>query len=199
MAIRTMDRLRSLIRNKGMFLGINQTVYADNFKSIPEVKKIAAEFGAEYLGFVGLKNRPLFSDSGDCDFSLVDLDREARDFVVEELGNCRRKHVFSGGLSNCLETLIIGHYVRGQLDLLRNRLIRHRCMNLFTHFRLNPNGDIMTCSYDTEVLGNIRLDSYSGIMAKQTTKKKLRKVKSCGKCWLGCEVSPSWVSSLCLG
>jgi len=61
---------------------------------------------------------------------------------------------------------------------------------------MNPNGDIVTCSYDLDVLGNIKMECYSDILNKQETKNKLEKIKGCGKCWLGCEVSPNWVSSL---
>ncbi len=96
-----------------------------------------------------------------------------------------------------IDEIIIRHYIKGQIKMLDNANInKHKCMNLFTHFRLNPNGDIITCSYDLDILGNIKEENYTSILKKEIVAKKIKKVKECGKCWLGCEVTPSWVSSL---
>jgi len=197
-AVLTLSSLRKIMKKNDIFIGINQTIYEENSKSIPEVKKLAHEFDVSYLGFIGLKMRPLYSSSGECDYALTDLSEESRDIARDELSNNYPGKIKLNNFSDCLEKIIIQHYTKGQLDLLYNKHKRHRCMNLFSHFRLNPNGDILTCSYDTEVLGNIKKESYSRILKKEFTKEKLNKVKGCGRCWLGCEVTPSWVSSLCL-
>ncbi|MDD5560777.1 MAG: radical SAM protein [Candidatus Omnitrophica bacterium] len=199
-AVDTLQKLRSVFKKEDIFIGVNQTIYEDNYQSIPEVKKIAHDFNAAYFGFVGLKQRALYSNNGRNDYSLVDLSQEAKEFVSEQL----IKEDYPGKVkwnnsSAWIEKITINHYLRGQLNLLYNKnKMYHRCMNLFSHFRLNPNGDIVTCSYDTEALGNIRVESYSEILKKQKTKEKISKVKNCGACWLGCEITPSWVSSLCL-
>ena len=170
-------------------------------KSMSEIKKIAKSLDVVYLGFVGLKQRALYSNTQESDYSLVDLSQEARQFVRAELIKGYPGIIKIKSFSELIENAVIQHYARVQCNLLYNDKAgeeRRRCMNLFTHFRLNPNGDIVTCSYDTELLGNIREESYSRILEKQMLKTKLRQVKSCGKCWLGCEFTPSWVSSLCL-
>jgi len=198
-AVGTIEKLRGIFKEKDIFIGINHTIYEDNYPSIPEVKRMAKTLGVAYFGFVGLKQRALYSNIRKSDYSLVDLSQEAKEFIKAEFikGNpgVNKINTFSG----LIENAIIRHYARVQCNLLYNDDIgRRRCMNLFSHFRLNPNGDILTCSYDTEPLGNIREESYSGILVKQATKVKIAQVKNCGKCWLGCEVTPSWVSSLCL-
>jgi MoaA/NifB/PqqE/SkfB family radical SAM enzyme len=198
-AVTTIEKINAIFKKKDIFVGINHTIYEDNYLSIPEVKRMSRSLGAAYLGFVGLKQRALYSDSRESDYSLVDLSQEAREFIRAEFikGDFGINKINT--ISGLIEKSVIRHYTRIQCNLLYNHNIgRRRCMNLFSHFRLNPNGDIVTCSYDTELLGNIREESYSRILEKQGTKTKLSQVRSCGRCWLGCEVTPSWVSSLCL-
>ncbi|MHB8155109.1 MAG: radical SAM protein [Candidatus Omnitrophota bacterium] len=198
-AITSLEKLRGIFKKKEIFIGINQTIYQDNYQSITEVKKIAKSLNVAYLGFVGLKQRALYSNTQASDYSLVDLSQAARQFVRAELARGYPGITKIKSFSELIENAVIWHYTKVQCNLLYNNQSergRRRCMNLFSHFRLNPNGDILTCSYDIEPLGNIRKESYSRILKKQRTKTKLSQVKSCGKCWLGCEVTPSWVSSL---
>jgi len=199
-AVKTIEALRNAFGEKELYIAINQTIFEENHKSVPDIKKLAASLRVDYMGFVGLKSRPLYSGVKDDDFGLSDLSHRSKDFLAEELS----KNVFKGfryrGVSDIIEKLVMRHYLSGQTMILhKNKTVKRRCMNLFTHFRLNPNGDMITCSYDLDVLGNIKNEKYSDIIKKPVTQDKLRKVKACGRCWLGCEVTPSWVSSLCLG
>lgn len=197
-ALNTIQKLRSIFDRKDVFIGLNQTIYEDNYRSIPEVRRLSQELGIAYFGFIGLKKRALYSDGADNDHGLLDLSLLAGEFIEEEL----RKGVFPkigrDNFSETIEQIMIRHYTNGQIKLLHQKKLKHRCMNLFSHFRLNPNGDILTCSYDIEPLGNIKLEKYSKIMSKPNTKNKLFKVKGCGKCWLGCETTPSRAASLFL-
>lgn len=196
-AVATIDKLRNMFTRRQLFIGINQTIFEDNYKSIPGVKKLAKNLNVSYRGFVGFKKRPLYSDSIDTDYALVDLSNEAKECIRHELKN---SYIRIRGLSSYLgfmDEVIIEHYIKGQINMLNNtNMNKHKCMNIFTHFRLNPNGDIITCSYDLDILGNIKENSYASILRKEIVAKKIKKIKECGKCWLGCEVSPNWVSSL---
>lgn len=196
-AVDTIQRLRSAFNSKKLGIGINQTIYEENYSSIPEVKKLAKSLRVNYRGFVGLKKRPLYTQDTRIDYGLSDLSPEAKEYIKE---NIFGSSAFGRHINNrlkCIDDFVIHHYVSGQLRMLEhNRALPHKCMCLFTHFRMNPNGDIITCSYDLEVLGNIKEESYSFILDKGKTREKFREVKLCGKCWLGCEVSPNWVSSL---
>jgi len=197
-AVNTITRLRSAFGKKDLFIGINQTIYEENYKSIPKVKKLACELGVVYFGFIGLKQRALYSNIGESDFGLTDLSNEAKVFISEELTKDYSKKILLNNFSETMERVVIKHYIKGQLKLLNDEMFKHRCMNLFSHFRLNPNGDILTCSYDIDSLGNIKQECYSSILKKRKTITRLNKIKNCGKCWLGCEVTPSRVASLFL-
>lgn len=196
-AVETIQRLRSKFNSKKLGIGINQTIYEENYSAIAEVKKLARSMCVDYKGFLGLKKRPLYTQDKHIDYGLLDLGSGARKYIKENILEAFSLGICLNNPLKCIDDFVIRHYVEGQLRMLEaNKTLPHKCMCLFTHFRVNPNGDIITCSYDTEVLGNIKKESYSFILTKGKTREKIRKVKFCGKCWLGCEVSPSWVSSL---
>ncbi len=197
-AVNTITKLRSAFGKKDLFIGINQTIYEENYKSMPLVKKLAYELGVVYFGFIGLKQRSLYSNNKESNFALTNLSNQAKLFLKKELVNGYSGRMSLNNFSETMETIVIKHYIKGQWDLLNNKILKHRCMNLFSHFRLNPNGDILTCSYDTDVLGNLKQECYSSILKQPKTLAKLNKIKHCGKCWLGCEVTPSRVASLFL-
>ncbi len=194
-AVDTLRRLRSRFSRKKLFLAVNQTVFPENVHEIPRVKKLADDLDVDYRGFVGLKEGGIER----ADYGLIEFSAPVRDYIRQNLTTdiLSLGVKGSGSWRHILERIILAHYLKGQMNVLQTgRMPQHRCMNLFTHFRLHPNGDIITCSYDTEVLGNVKRESYSDILNKPIAKNKLRKVVHCGKCWLGCEVSPNWVSSL---
>jgi len=197
-ALNTILKIRKMFSRKEVFIGLNQTIYEDNYRSIPEIKKLSRELDVTYLGFVGLKQRALYSGGQENDYGLTELSLLAKEFIKNELLSERLTGIGLGGFSETIEQIMIRHYTKGQVKLMQEKILQHRCMNLFSHFRLNPNGDILTCSYDIWPLGNIKSQSYSQIINQSGTKDKLAKIKKCGKCWLGCETTPSRVASLFL-
>lgn len=196
-AVDTVQRLRSLFSSKELPIGINQTIFEENYRSISEVKRLAESFAASYRGFVGLEKRPLYTGMKNEEYGLVKLSDDAKRYIADKFRSIYNMRRPFDGHAGLLDEMVIRHYIDGQIEMLENKEhSRYRCMSLFTHFRLNPNGDIITCSYDLDVLGNVKKESYSSIISKKQTRDKLDKVKGCGRCWLGCEVTPSWVSSL---
>jgi len=196
-AVETIQSLRAAFSSKELGIGINQTIYQENYSSIPEVKKLARSLGANYRGFVGLKKRPLYTGDRRIDYGLFDLSLGAKEYIKENIADAPTSGDYFTSWLKCIDDIVIEHYLKGQLRALSDKTLpRYKCMCLFTHFRMNPNGDIITCSYDLDPLGNIKEENYSSILNREKAKEKLKKVKQCGKCWLGCEVSPSWVSSL---
>lgn len=195
-AIESIQRLRSLFNQRQLHIGINQTIFEDNYSSIAEIKKLAESFNAEYRGFIGLRKRPLYTQERDTDYNLVDLSEVAKEYIQRNIACHYDWRCCLNSPLKFIDEMVIRHYITGQLKRLRgDSVAKHKCMCLFSHFRMNPNGDIITCSYDLDVLGNVREEPYSTILSKKVSQEKLDKVIECGKCWLGCEVSPSWVSS----
>ncbi|MFH1384856.1 MAG: SPASM domain-containing protein, partial [Candidatus Omnitrophota bacterium] len=195
-AVNTIEKLRSRYSRKQLYLAINHTLTNENYLCIEDMCKLAQDLDVDYRCFIALEKRPLYSNTRPIDYHVVKLTHTAKAAIVHQLDHLYLNTNWMKPSRDTLEKLVFRQYIGGQLKLLKNIRPHHRCMNLFTHFRLNPNGDIIPCSYDTKVLGNIKNETYSNVMAKQITKEKLRTIKKCGKCWLGCEVAPNWISSL---
>jgi len=197
-AVTTIENLRRRFSRKELYIGINQTISNSNYQFIDGVCALAKAFDTDYRGFIALKQRTSHEEGKRCDYGLVSLNEEAKRIIYERLSAIYFKKRYQLNPSELFEKMVIHHYLRGQLRMLEGKRPYHRCMNLFTHFRLEPNGDVVTCSYDQDVLGNSKDECYSDIIKKKSFKNKLKKVKACGLCWLGCEVTPNWFSSLCL-
>lgn len=196
-AIDTVQKLRGLFSHKELPIGINQTIFEENYRSILEVYSLAKSFSASYRGFIGLEKRPLYTGSKNEEYRLVNLSDDAKRYIADKFRSIYSLRRPFDSYAGFLEEIVIRHYINGQIEMLEGKKSnQYRCMSLFAYFRLNPNGDIITCSYDLDVLGNVKKESYSSIIGKKQTQDKLDKVKGCGRCWLGCEVTPSWVSSL---
>mgnify|MGYP002623654055 CR=1 FL=1 len=99
------------------------------------------------------------------------------------------------GLPNyqCAERLVERDYLRG----IAHRLLANqgkpnpRCVALNAHLRLFPNGDVPTCQFNSQVVGNLRRESFEELWQKATTNKQREWVAKCPGCWAECEVLPS--------
>lgn len=70
------------------------------------------------------------------------------------------------------------------------------CAALHSHLRIFPNGDIPTCQFNSQTIGNLRKNSFAEIWESQFAKEQKEWVKSCVGCWAECEILPSAVYSL---
>ena len=59
------------------------------------------------------------------------------------------------------------------------------------HMRLMPNGDVMTCVYYPNVVGNLRNQSLRDVWFGKEIEPQREIVKKCAGCWAGCEVKPN--------
>ena len=90
------------------------------------------------------------------------------------------------------------YYVRG----IRNRLLHGRaepnprCVALNAHLRLFPNGDVPTCQFNGQVVGNLRRQSFAEVWRSAGTQAQRQWVAACPGCWAECEVMPSAVYTL---
>lgn len=70
------------------------------------------------------------------------------------------------------------------------------CAALHSHLRIFPNGDIPTCQFNSQTIGNLRKNSFAEIWESQFAKEQKEWVKTCVGCWAECEILPSAVYSL---
>lgn len=65
------------------------------------------------------------------------------------------------------------------------------CAALFSHFRINPDGSIPICQFNSNTVGNLKQQSFNEIWNSVEAAKQRLRVKKCGGCWAECEVLPS--------
>ncbi|MEM8712844.1 MAG: SPASM domain-containing protein, partial [Planctomycetota bacterium] len=89
------------------------------------------------------------------------------------------------------------YYVAG----LRTRLLGESgprgpsCAALHSHMRLFPNGDVPTCQNNSQIVGNLRQDSFADVWRSARARSQRKWVKACSGCWSECEVLPSAIYS----
>ena len=90
------------------------------------------------------------------------------------------------------------YYIRG----IRNRLLGNsgqpnpKCIALNSHLRLFPNGDIPTCQFNSQIVGNLREQSFAEIWNGMKAAEMRSWVRKCPGCWAECEVLPSAIYTL---
>ncbi len=202
--IKTLNELKKLREKYDFYLGINQTVSEENKDKIHEVRNFAETQDFGFHTALALSSRPVYVEGTDQNmrnnperFSLfTDFTEKELNTLIKEM---RRKSINSDG--SFLEDISWRFYLQG----LENRLLKNRdypnppCVALFSHMRLNPNGDIIICSYKTNVIGNLRKNSFKEIWFSKKAEKYRKIVKTCPGCWAGCEVIPNAFQSGYIG
>ncbi|MGE3775997.1 MAG: SPASM domain-containing protein, partial [Pirellulaceae bacterium] len=90
------------------------------------------------------------------------------------------------------------YHLRG----IRNRLLYKSavpnppCVALNSHLRIFPNGDVPTCQFNTERIGNLRRQSFQEIWHGSKSENQRQWVRECPGCWAECEVVPNAIYTL---
>ena len=71
-----------------------------------------------------------------------------------------------------------------------------RCVALSSHLRILPNGDIPTCQFNGQTLGNLREKEFQDIWWSKQAARQRDWVRRCPGCWAECEVLPNAIYSL---
>jgi hypothetical protein len=91
------------------------------------------------------------------------------------------------------------YYLRG----LRARLLKPSdqtlpnppCVALHSHLRLYPNGDIPTCQFNSQTVGNLRKTPFATVWQSDKAERQRQWVQRCKGCWAECEVLPNAIYS----
>ena len=88
------------------------------------------------------------------------------------------------------------------LDGIRNRLLFETaspnppCVALQSHLRIFPNGDVPTCQFNSQTVGNLRSQSFDEVWNSQKANLQRDWVRKCVGCWAECEILPSAIYSM---
>ena len=197
-AIATIKELKKL--NKDFYIGINQTIVnASNMREYEDLKTIANELG------VGLHAVVAYNDSAFYNYD-VNTNIVKDNFKYETFGKFSDEELLelmkilqadANSIDDFIEKKVKQYYLKG----LKNRLLNDKeepspkCTSTFSHLRIMPNGDIPVCLYNTELLGNLREESFEKIWFSSKNDIRRDFVKKCSGCWAGCEVIPSAIYS----
>ena len=93
------------------------------------------------------------------------------------------------------------YYLQGIQERLLNepqngRFTNPKCVALNSHLRIFPNGDIPTCQFNSNIIGNLRNSSFKQIWNSESAQTQRQWVGKCPGCWAECEVLPSAIYSL---
>jgi MoaA/NifB/PqqE/SkfB family radical SAM enzyme len=193
-SMRTLAKLADLRDKKGFYLGVNQTLTDKNWDQIEPLRDECAKLGVGVhyaiatdhytlyrLNTVKANERPDMKS-----VSLSDFTPEQLNHIFEHLGT-------RDGVKDIPEYLVQRYYLAG----LKNRLLHNvetpkpPCIELFNHMRLMPNGDVVTCVYYPNVVGNLRRQTLEEVWFGEKIKPQRRLVQKCPGCWAGCEVKPN--------
>jgi Fe-coproporphyrin III synthase len=204
-AAETLGRLSELKKRYDFHAGINQTVMKTTLDQIGPVHEFAEGLGLGHSLFLGaqfhegkdmsgerpdVKPLPFAPQDGMTASEMEHFYAEHTALKSNPEAARRRSESFSAFLRDVSE-----EYLN---EGGRNRALAGRakpapaCMAMFSHFRLMPDGEIVSCSvFRGEPAGNVKVNTFSEIWNGPRAAEIRRKVLRCKGCWIECDINPS--------
>lgn len=197
---KTIHTLEQLVRLKDRYhfqLEVNQTITESGLNE--------ADIFARDISDMGLKinyqlardfhppiPKPTEPDASDCEIYpplYGNMDREKLNLLLQTILDKRQD------FSTLYERMIRRYYVTG----VRNRLVKGkkypdpRCVSLYDHIRLAPDGNILICRSDLTVVGNAAKNGFRSVWYGERANELREVVDHCKRCWHACESIPSGI------
>ncbi len=193
-SLRTLRTLVELREQYGFYLGVNQTISDRNWDHIEPLREAMAELKVPIHYAIATDHYTLYRLNTSKEkekpnmrsVSLSSFTPEQLQYIFDQLDRRDAIH-------DVPEWIVQRYYLHG----LKNRLLKGveepkpQCIELFDHMRLMPNGDVMTCVYYPNVVGNLRQQTLRQVWFGSDIEPQRKVVKNCAGCWAGCEVKPN--------
>ncbi len=194
----TVEELKKIRREKGIYLGINQTIVSkdalkDHDKLLEWCNKIQVPLHSTFA----YKNVAIFNNSKkniiipyeklNVFYGGFDKD-EILKFINKELSSIKQ-------ISNFIERILKKYYFRVTKSLIKGNGRFPLCSHLKSHFHIFPNGDIPVCYFNSTIVGNLLEVSLPEILDKSSFKRAREWIRSCPGCLAGCELLPNGIFS----
>lgn len=193
-SLRTLRTLAELREQYGFYLGVNQTISDRNWDHIEPLREAMGELGIPVHYAIATDHYTLYRLNTSKEkekpnmrsVSLSDFTPEQLQYIFDQLDRRDAIH-------DVPEWIVQRYYLHG----LKNRLLKGieypkpQCIELHNHMRLMPNGDVMTCVYYPNVVGNLRQQTLQEVWNGPAIQPQRQLVKKCNGCWAGCEVKPN--------
>lgn len=193
-SLRTLRTLAELREQYGFYLGVNQTISDRNWDHIVPLREAMAELNIPVHYAIATDHYTLYRMNTSKENETPDMRSVSMsDFTPEQLAYIFDQLDRRDAIHDVPEWIVQRYYLHG----LKNRLLKGiespkpSCIELFDHMRLMPNGDVMTCVYYPNVVGNLRRQTLRDVWFGKEIEPQRKVVKSCVGCWAGCEVKPN--------
>jgi MoaA/NifB/PqqE/SkfB family radical SAM enzyme len=199
-AYKTLLELKDLRKKYDFYVGINQIITDLNFDQITPVYELSEKLQFGFDSGLGIASRPIYNEKSPISASqqFVPYDNFEETHlhnILSQLKQLNRDNKYRPlSLSRSfIESLSERYYTEGT----ENRLLYNKnypnppCVALFSHIRIMPNGDVIPCSYKTEIIGNLKKTCFHDIWVSEKAKRSRQEIKRCSGCWAGCEVVPN--------
>ena len=198
----TLEALRRLREKWSFEVGINQTITMANMAKIEEVNRLSKEFGYAHnvtlaVEFHEGRIHKNVDFSKPLPFATIDsMDEHTVRDIYSRISALKHNNyaIKRKQVSSSLRDILEGYLNEGGM----NRLLYQKdepkppCTAFFTHFRLLPDGGVVSCSIRSRlVVGSLREKSFSEIWYSDAAARERKAVKACGGCWSECDIAPS--------
>lgn len=200
-AINTVEALSDLRRTRGIQVVANHTVISNQSLDDHEgLVEAIGRFGVDVYAVLayqdsamygqrrrGTRALDLVSSAAYPLHQAIDLDR-AQAFVREEHARMGQKL----GLQRVAKRFYLAGLGQRLEDLDSTPLAAFpKCTALRSHLRILPDGGVPVCQFNTEIVGNLRTQSFADVWASLAAREARAWVDACSGCWAECEVMPS--------
>ncbi len=193
--------LKEIADKENFVVAINQTIV--NHDSLADYERIQADFdpyGITVCPYLAYKGSATYHIDSSIQMGppYPGYFEPFGDFTSDELVAFFKKVEGKVRKTNSpVINLLRNYYLKGMIQRLQKekdgQLLNPKCVALRDHLRLYPDGDIPVCQFNSEIVGNIRRQSFEEIWFGSDISSKRRWVDGCPGCWAGCEVLPSAV------
>ena len=184
--LNTLKELIKVRKEKNFSLSVNQTLFHHDTSQIVTLRPVLTGIGIESIHYTMEHN--LF----DHEVSEDDKKNYWRDVPKDNFLRVKEA-VNKLTLKNEMRDIAYRYYFKGLENrvLLGRKRPKFRCTALSSYFRLNPNGEIITCSVMTKPVAKICHAEFIKVWQSQKMNEARNIVKNCEGCWFGCEVIPN--------
>ena len=184
--IKTLGALAKIRKKKKFYIAVNQTVFNHATTQIKALLPVLRDIGIENIHYTMEHN--LFNRSA----SEKDIKNYWKEIPGDQFTQFK-KSIGEVTLKNRIRDIAYKYYLKG----LENRILSgckkpdFKCTALKSYFRLNPNGEILTCSVMNKPVANLNNKDFIEVWESHRVENARNKVASCEGCWFGCEVIPN--------
>lgn len=200
----TLETLRYLKEKFSFQVGINQTIISKNIHEMEEVHRLSEEFGFSHNITLAAKfHEGRIPEGKDPQYLIpfVTLDKMYEETIRDLYSriNALKRNRYSLKMnkrqsSSSLRDLLEAYLNEGGKSRLlsQKEIPKPLCTAFFTHFRLLPDGALISCSIRRDkVVANLKDEPFSKIWWSSAARKERKEVKACKGCWSECDITPS--------